>query len=75
MKSSQPVQLLTIEMRMDVDSSNPQDNRIFEVAWIDGKPNGRNTEADNLAEQLVLPPPRAASRRGHASRVNRSSSC
>jgi hypothetical protein len=38
---------------MDVDSSNPQDNRIFEVAWIDGKPNGRNTEADNLAEQLV----------------------
>jgi hypothetical protein len=33
MKSSQPVQLLmTIEMRMDVSSSNPQDNRIFEVA-------------------------------------------
>jgi hypothetical protein len=53
MKSSQPVQLLTIEMRMDVDSSNPQDNRIFEVAWTDRKPNGRNTEADNLVEQLV----------------------
>ena len=40
-------------MRMDVDSSNLQDNWIFEVAWTDRKPNGRNTEADNLVEQLV----------------------
>jgi hypothetical protein len=34
MKSSQPVQLVTIKMGMDVESSNPQDNRIFEVTWI-----------------------------------------
>ena len=30
-----------------------QDNRIFQVTWIDCEPNGWNPEADNLAEQLV----------------------
>jgi hypothetical protein len=39
MKSPQPVQLGTIHMGMDIDSSNPQDNWILETRRINGEPN------------------------------------
>ena len=47
MKFSQSVQFLKVDMRTDLDSSHTQDYRIFQVAWIDSEPNGRDPEADN----------------------------
>ena len=40
-------------MGMDFNPCNPQDNRVFEIGRIDGKPNSRNTETNDLTEELV----------------------